>query len=164
MATIKVEVYGFEGSGATLKAAREDAQNKAREALSGYYTPRILSWRGVVLTMWRDPRSGYAYSIVSPSQGEKHERHNGSTHPACGHDEDAAWRRAVSHLAQFASTVADTEAPAFVTDKGDRASYASYWRWQRQYRALTAAGFSDDDARRILGGYLPWPESVVRVA
>lgn len=63
---ITTEVYGFEGSGKTLKAAREAAQEKARVAMSGSYHPTILYAFGQLLIVYRTPNFGWSYTIREP--------------------------------------------------------------------------------------------------
>jgi hypothetical protein len=99
MGKVMVEVYGFQGEGRTMKEARAAAQEKARVALSGSYTPHLVAWRGSVALVWREPESGWVYRIVR-SDGEPIKSGDVWGCSCRGEDRKAVIQGAAFHLAQ----------------------------------------------------------------
>lgn len=66
MKKITMEYYGFTGSGSNLKEAKADAARQLAEAMEGDYNPRLISWRGVLALVARDPKTGWGYRILHP--------------------------------------------------------------------------------------------------
>lgn len=151
MGQVTTEVYGFTGTGATLKAARENAQEQAALGMRGTYTPRVLQYRGETLVVARTPH-GWGYRMVRLEEG-KPEYVSACSLFSADADFADVWRKAVRHLAQATMVLDDEAAPSFVTEEADRREWASYRDWQRGYRKLVSEGKTDDEARRVLSGF-----------
>lgn len=62
---VSINLHGMVGVGPTKAAAKEDAGRKIEAALSGFYTPTVVRWRGWVGILWRTPE-GYCYRVSGP--------------------------------------------------------------------------------------------------
>jgi hypothetical protein len=141
---ISTEVYGFTGQGATLKAAREDAQKQAAIAMRGTYTPRVLQYRGETAILSRTPQ-GWGYRFLQLVEGKAAHASHCTSLPN-DTDETDAYRGMVRHLAQCTMKLDDDQPPPFLTDDKDRREWTDYRNWQRRYREHKAAGMNDTEA------------------
>jgi hypothetical protein len=145
---IHATVYGMDGTGANVREAREDAGRKIEEALEGSYTPIPLAAGGFSAVAWRTP-SGWRYGLVGDGG-------LGCTYMGNG-SKDETLRAARYHIGQLATDPQTCLGPddvhPVVEDEADRRDLASWAKWQRQYAAARAAGFDDDQARRIIAGF-----------
>src|SRR5436190_1128997 len=100
MATITTEVYGFMGTGKTLKAAREDAQDQARIAMAGSYVPYVIQHRGMLAVAHRSP-TGWSYRIAEiKADGVEIDVQGCSIFPR-GEDRKTVVHSMLRHLAQI---------------------------------------------------------------
>ena len=113
--TIRIEYFGMEGSGPTVKEARADAGQKIEKALRGSYEPQVIAFDGQMAILWREPKHGWLYGRIV----------DGALHPGgMGAEEscDEAKARARFDLAQLAWSPDsdDEEILAFVIDRPTR--------------------------------------------
>lgn len=52
---IRIDYYGVEGAGKTVKEAKLDAGRKIETMLKGDYVPEVIAFRGFVALLWREP-------------------------------------------------------------------------------------------------------------
>lgn len=146
---VKVELHGFEGTGKTLKEAKADAHNQADTALAGNYTPCILRFKGNTVLVWREPRHGWGYRLLSDAD---HVVGNGDLYASTGYaDKAEVVRSAKKHLAQASyvpgSTLDEMDALAYV-HKDDRRDLQSWIAFQIRYAAARATGKTDHEAHQ----------------
>ncbi len=93
-----VKVYGWDGTGNTVKEARQDAVSQIEKAAEGYWSPTVVSYKGMVGLVWREP-AAYYYTIVR--YGEARTETVGKDYfTAGGYGEEEVVRSLCSHLAQ----------------------------------------------------------------
>lgn len=149
MATVTVEYYGMSGSGRNVTEAKRDAGRRIEAALSGHYTPEILSHRGIAILVYREPQGWCNRIIADPERGIIAGRIHGSNH---GTREECV-RAALNHLAQLGWTHDDDdEAPDFVKDRADRADFRSWVTFQRRHKRARESGLNSNDAHAYACG------------
>jgi hypothetical protein len=149
----------------TLTQAKEKAKEHAEYLLSGNWSPRFLSWRGHDIIMWRG-RYGWEYRIVYPDQRAEGKCYSEGSlgflwgngfNEEDGKSEEKAWARACHHLAQVtwehADGADDSSFPAWVTDEKERESLVGWAKFQVQYTALRAEGYTDTQAHAMACGW-----------
>ena len=140
---VTTEVYGFEGTGPTLKAAREDAQKQCRIAMTGTYRPCAHYWRGYLAIMTRKPH-GWGYRMVdvnSMVDGDHVDIDHCSAFQAEA-TQEAVWDSMLRHLAQIGQRIEDEEAPEFITERHDREEFKRRRRFMIGCKAAQDAGKS----------------------
>jgi len=145
------KVHGWEGTGTTIKEAKEDAINKIEAAAKGYFTPTIIQWRGLFGVVYRELEN-WCYMILR--EGEKIGAPGPCIHTYKTKDETIRFCRA--HLAQNAWKHEDKdELPAVMKEDCTQEQKDSqvYWqRWQMDYRRLRDEGKNDQEAHREAQG------------
>jgi hypothetical protein len=148
--TKTVKVYGWEGQGATAAEAKADAVAKIEQASEGYYLPKVVTWRGCTLFVYREP-SNWAYTIecARPEDEGKVRLRGGSWRPEW-HKEEACLRDGLRHLANITHIPGEEPTPPpFLVDEADRREYVRNAAWQNGYKAHkdTHPDADDDDCR-----------------
>lgn len=144
MATVTIEYFGMSGSGATLTAAKKDAGAKIEKAMSGTYTPTVLTHRGYAVLVFREP-NGWDHRIIAEPTGGIRE---GRVWGGCNYrTEEEATRAAKSHLAQLGWEPGDgLTPPAFLTHKDDIAEYVRQAKFYARFAAAKGFGLNPDEA------------------
>lgn len=65
---ITLDYYGMEGTGRTLTEAKKEAGAKIKAALTGRYSPEVLTLNGQAYLIWREPNGWHSRSLTD-SQG-----------------------------------------------------------------------------------------------
>lgn len=150
MARVTIEYYGMDGTGATVTEAKKDAGAKITAALTGSYTPHVLTHKGYAILIWREPNGWHNRIIADPSDGIRTDSRGMGFCP--GDSERDAIRGAQRHLAQLGWQHDDgPEAPEFLTDRHDRADFRSWAVFQLRHRAARAYGLNPNDAHSWAG-------------
>lgn len=61
---VKLTYFGVEAEGSTVTAAKQAAGAKIEAAMQGSYSPRVLSFEGIIGILIRTPLNGYEYTLV----------------------------------------------------------------------------------------------------
>jgi hypothetical protein len=133
--TVTETVYGMDGHGPTVKAARADAVDKLKSATEGSYTPRLLASRGWQVLLWRD-LGGWHMNTLADADGLRRDPFQ------CGSSGGAFEKEYVSallHLAQMTWDGAEWRPPCL-----DDVS------------ALARLPGGDNLGRRLLGEWRSW--------
>jgi len=160
MATVKIDYFGFAGQGPTVKEAKQDAGRKIQALQQGYWTPKIVAWRGYAILVTRNLQGWDQYFIQHPDEPTPRV---GSC--CCGFDsERESVHSAEMHLADLGWSP-DTDAldvfPEFPTlTDYDRRDLISRRKWCLQIQHLTAAGLDTERARAIADGREPAPDGI----
>lgn len=131
-----VQVCGINGTGNTIKEARENALDKIETMLDADYSPRLIDVCGMQLIVYRQP-FGWNYKLPSNCI-------------SCGYDtrEDAV-RAATFHASQNAWTPAGDDTFPELNQYPEDQRFMIYWsKWQRGIIAGKAAGITDNEALR----------------
>lgn len=96
MTTINITYFGMDGTGRTVTEAKKDAGAKIERALTGSYEPTLLSSRGFIVLVYRDP-DGWRSAIIADETGVR-ERVSHSSGRA---DREEALGEAFANLAQL---------------------------------------------------------------
>jgi hypothetical protein len=153
---VRVTYYGMEGEGRTLTEAKADAGRKAERAISGTYTPLLISARGQSALVYRIPASGWWYTILRPEREQKQSLYGTNS----SEDRDWTERRARMHLAQNIFEFDGPTGLEVVKNRQDRKEHLSYLRFQYCYRAWREAGESNDNLCHERACYDKWPDGV----
>jgi hypothetical protein len=153
---VSCTLYGFTGTGATLKEAKEDARRQTEQALSADYKPRVIIARAHVALIWNTP-TGPTYCIGDVGQPIDASRAC-HVYPA-GTNLDEVERDARRHLAQMefvieGHTVLWTGAN-IIKDEADKADHLRWCEWQSNYRKWREAGADDLTAHANAAGGPP---------
>lgn len=148
--TVRITYYGMDGEGRTVTEAKRDAGEKIEKALSGDYTPRIISgghWAGLI---WRSPVGGFQYRMLDLSKPEDLSKSN---YCSCsGYNTMADVEKAVQlHLAQkvFDWSLESVDvALSLVEDRHDKSFITSWITFQYCYKAWRDNGADDTTAHR----------------
>lgn len=140
MALVRIEYYGMDGEGKNVTEAKRDAGRKIERALSGSYSPEIVTWRTETALVYREP-DGWVYSIIRSDDRIR----AGAVHGCREGTKDEAIRRARYSIAQNGWEPSDgTEAPDFVTDARDRSELATWYTFQLRCIRAKAAGITNN--------------------
>lgn len=146
-------------TGPTVPDARAAVETAALAALTGSYSPTVITAAGWVAVVAREP-DGWGYAVADVAGAETGARR---LYPSAEHAERAgAERDARRHLAQLVDEVTGWELLEECT-QADRDEYARWLTFQRRYRALADAGYPDAECHHIAGGLGVWPEHVAPV-
>jgi hypothetical protein len=145
---ITLEYFGFQGQGATVKEAKQDAGRKIDALHQGTWEPVIVTWRGETVLIHRTLEGWLSRFLQHKDEPLK-------VSTGCqfhGTDDLKAVIRSVqSHVVQLGWTFEDPIDlfPDFFTNEADRREAISYRQWQIAYRKFKAEGHSDNDAHRL---------------
>lgn len=144
---ITLEFLGMEGTGRNQTEAKQDAGRKIEKAVTGSYTPEILSYRGQSILLYRDARMGWVYNAIDAAQSEFSQSRIWVSSILDGTYQTAK-DRALYHLSQMMWTEADgTDVPEFVTDERDRQTLADCFKHYTAHAQAKANGLTDEEAR-----------------
>jgi hypothetical protein len=157
--TIRIEYYGIEGEGATVKEAKANAGQSligiVRDLEEG---PLVVSFRGWAKMIWRG-KYGWNERFIQ-TEGGPIEMGSACLHGG-GSREDAVVH-ATRHIADCAWTFEVEDDAAYAAEafaklprgRRDEAVREFLYRigWQRRVRAAMDAGWSQDDARCVADG------------
>lgn len=148
MKKISLDYCGMEGEGKTVREAKRDATRKIEAALSADYTPRIISFRGETIIIWRSPKST-ASSLLHGGQIV-----GGCTLYAPGEDRKRIEEQCRLQLAQTVWNYEEDLAPFldFIGEK-NAPKFLSWVRWQNAYRQARHNGATDIEAHGIACSY-----------
>lgn len=142
MKTITVNYCGMTGTGATKTRARQDAARKIEEALSGSYTPFVMSYKGMVAVIARDPTStlhSWGYKLYC------HDEIGRDVWLDCNYEtRDVAIQACARHLAQNAGSYDGLE--DWLT-RAEQRDLDGYFAWQAGYAVARVRGASDEECR-----------------
>ena len=157
MPTVTVDYFGFTGTGPTVKEAKQDAGRKIQALQSGYWSPKIVEWRGYAILITRNLHGWERHFIQHPGEA----LHVGSS--CCGYEsEQEAVASARRHVADCGWTPADPIDlfPEFLTDEHDRREIITGRKWQINMQTLMRFGTDQETARKIIAGWEPMPDNV----
>lgn len=144
---IKVEHYGVEGTGRTLKEAKADAGRKIKAMLEGDYTPETITFRGLVALIWREPWGGWYSKVISETGALDASRRLSGCASHSSRDEARASTR--MQLAQMDWTAGDgLTVPEILIDEREAREFLSWARFQLAYQRFKADGLSEVDCHR----------------
>jgi hypothetical protein len=153
----RVLIYGMEGRGPTLTAAKQDARQKLANATLGHYRPWYCIINGHYMIVWRE-LDGWTYQIVWPKSPRV--GYSGGYESGGGSFEEVQ-RRGVRHLVRcvYADTTQIPKELADILGESGLHELAEYWQWHRRYVEGIQRGLSDLDARDYASGLhrLPAP-------
>lgn len=144
---VVVKYLGFEGTGATRKEAKQDAERQIAALSEGFWGPTIYSWLGESVMVYRTILA-YQYGFIQHDGGQPNmggftvlpnETHEGAVRSAKRHLVDIAWRIGMP-LDLF---------PAWFDNDEDRKEIIWRREWQLRYQALHDAGYTDVEAHRL---------------
>jgi hypothetical protein len=142
---VNITYYGMEGTGRNVTDAKRDAGAKIERALSGDYTPDLVSYRGQAILIYRTP-GGWNSCVLSDSAGLRNGPCYGTTYPGSYSREDVI-REAREHLAQLTWTPEDgLIPPPFLKDRRSLSDYKTWAEFQLRYREARTRGMDDNDA------------------
>jgi hypothetical protein len=146
---ITIEYFGFEGTGSTVKEAKQDAGRKIEALHIGSWTPVLVTWRGHTALLTRDTH-GWTKRFLQ-HDGDPLKIGQGSQ--GFGNDWAGALHSTQRHIVQLGWNVGDPIDifPDWFTDPRDRKEAIEYRQWQLNYRELRDRGLSDVDAHRYAG-------------
>lgn len=127
---ITLDYYGIEGTGPTIKAAKEEAGEKIREIVNADARPELFSAPNgsVVGMVYFLPRSGYVYALA-PSFPELSARMRGHSTSYCGTSD----RKEAVRLAKVA-------AASYGLDAGKLSTYRDAVTWLHSMGETRAIG------------------------
>lgn len=142
---VKIEYFGFEGTGRTMKDAKADAGKKISALHNGSWTPVIISWRGETVLLTRD-LTGWVKRFLQHDNAEI----TVGTGSQSFDSRDEAIRASQRHIVQLGWRIEDPIDifPEWFTDKHDRKEAIEYRQWQLNYRELKDRGLNDNQAHR----------------
>lgn len=147
MKTIKVDYFGFEGSGPTVKEAKADAAKKLMAFIKdAEHGPRFLKIEDYLIVTYRTYGT-WAYRLFYPGCGTGAECIGMAT-------QEQAEKQGRHHAAQMASTIENVRTD-FLIDPQQQQELIDYFAWQKRYREAREEGYCDNDAHRIASGYSP---------
>jgi len=142
--TITLKYCGMEGTGPTVKAAKQDAASKIERLLAESWEPTYIQGRTLIGMVWRD-QFAWAYCILEAPITERPCQHyNYDTR-------EDAYRACARHMAQNEIDLDAADpytAPDYVKNPIDRRSYADYVAWQLAARTALRQGVSNQDAHQ----------------
>jgi hypothetical protein len=146
---ITLEYFGFQGQGATVKAAKQDAGQKIAALHEGIWQPTLREWRGEAVLVYRT-LNGWVYSFLQHASGPL--QFSGT---CMGNGE--FWetlRSAERHLADtgWKTNEPITDFPEWFHNEQDRKEIMDGRKWQLRIQELVAKGYSMDRARNIAFG------------
>ncbi len=143
---IKVTLHGFEGQGRTLTEAKADANAQLGKAVDGSYQPVVMSLRGNMLLVWREPVSGWQSRLLN-NVGDYSIAMYGNS--GCA-DRATCILEAKAHLCRVAWNIGGDNAAVLAfcppSLKADLLHWAS---WQEDYARLRAEGKTDVEAHQF---------------
>lgn len=148
---VEVDIGGFVGTGASLKAARESAQEQAAAALRGEYAPRVHTFGGMVLLVYRTPRNGWESAWIVRQGGERQEGRVRSSGGRMTETPESLAESGALQAAQQQWSPNSSDAPPEYLPKSAHADFASWVRFQRKYDEGRAAGLDDNMAHQYAG-------------
>jgi hypothetical protein len=145
---ITLEYFGFEGSGATVKEAKQDAGRKIEALHSGSWTPVLVTWRGHTALLTRDTH-GWTKRFLQ-HDGDPLKIGQGSEHFGSGSNFTDALHSTQRHIVQLGWQFGDPIDifPDWFTDEAGRKEAISYRQWQLRYKQNKADGLSDNEAHQ----------------
>lgn len=152
MTAVSIEYYGMNGSGKNLTEAKRNAGAKIERALEGTYWPSVISFKGWLAFIYRDPVSGWWYQLLSPEEQRNFAIKATRIHGTTNYDEfEDAVRHARSHLAQCLIDPSDTmtyeHTNEVILNDADRKEHAYQCNWQLCYRTWSNLGKDDNECR-----------------
>jgi hypothetical protein len=145
---ITLEYFGFQGQGATVKEAKQDAGRKIEALHHGTWEPVVVTWRGETILIYRT-LDGW----ISRFLQHKGEPLKVSSGCQChGNDDVKEVIRSVQrHVVQLGWTFEDPidHFPDFCTNEADRREAIDYRKWQLAYRKFKDEGHDDNEAHRL---------------
>jgi hypothetical protein len=147
MPTVRIEYYGVDGEGRNVTEAKQDAGRKITKAMSGSYTPRVLSAGGETIIVFRSP-DGWRYGFLrdgdlSGLQGQADDREEVERH---------ARKHLGSNVTDWRTCFDADGVDQIVKDARDRREIATSCKWQRDYHTAKDAGLDDTNARYWISG------------
>lgn len=128
--------------------ARNNAEEAAREALSGTYQPFFAKHEHMVLFVWRRPDTGWTYTINDIQQDTAHCNLDGQCISA--DDRDACIEHAMYHLATLIWIHGEPDtSPLLIHFPAQQREFTSWVRWQNRYAAAIRAGYDRNAAHTM---------------
>lgn len=134
---------GMEGTGETAAKAKLDAQRRIEAVMAGDWTPHVLSHKGYLTIVARQPNRTalqWDFQTVQASEGHR-PLHLSGNHAT----REEALVFAACHLAQLTSTYEGLE--AWITLAQQRI-LDHYFKWQVEYASARSEGLSDEVCRQ----------------
>lgn len=141
MKQIKIEYYGMEGQGATVKEAKADAGRKLASLAKDVDNQAVIRVQGHTLILVRNSWS-WSYHVISPDDpdGSMYSQSSGYS------TREEAEKNARRHLAQNLIFVASDHGASVIRDAHDYREHIEYVAWQlaaRHAKTIT------DDSKAI---------------
>jgi hypothetical protein len=132
MKKITIEYCGMQGTGQTVKEAKQEAARKIETFLSVDHTPKVVSYGGRTAIAWMTPQGPVSGYIET----------DGRIRSTCHHETGVTMERVTDqlkmNLAMNAADVESDELPSVITNNPDAIhSYESWLGFQRAYRHAT---------------------------
>ena len=169
--TVTIQYCGMQADGATVKEAKQNAARKLEAAISGDYTPKIITTPGGKYTaiLWREPE-WYCYSVLDNDKRREAGRESLMYGSSSGYKTMADCETSArNHLAQnLINTATGEDGQAVLLSADDRADHRRYVEWQYLYKAWKAQGLGDNEAHdsacqyKTPPGYMAHYEDSVR--
>jgi hypothetical protein len=143
---IRIDYYGVEGAGKTVKEAKLDAGRKIETMLKGDYVPEVIAFRGFVALLWREP---YGWFSKLLTDYHTHEIQTGRLNGCASHASRSQALAAIRmSLAQTAWTPDITPLCLDILLPEQYSDFQAWARFQLKYRELKASGLTDIECHR----------------
>jgi hypothetical protein len=155
MTNINLTYCGMPGSGPTVKEAKQDAARKIEAALADSYMPTVITWRGRIAIIFREPVGGWQYQI-GDLEGEGLRHFCTVTSWEDRLDAELAARR---HLADNGRRPGERTSELLEGVRGPKGAdllyaqreFARSAAWSDRLQECMAAGMNEGDARTEAG-------------
>ena len=159
---VTIEYFGMEGIGKNVTEAKKDAGRKIEKAMTGGYTPVILSAGDDTVVIFRSP-DGWRYGFlrngdITGIQGQADDRQEVEKH---------ARRHLGNNATDWKTCFGPDDVHPIVKDSRDRRQVAEACKWQQDYHKAIDAGLDDNNTRFWISGLThlmtqPIPEALTR--
>ena len=138
MKSVKVEYFGIEGQGPTLKEAKADAARQVQAILKDIEVgPKIIPL-GTLTAVIARTKHGWQYQFIDSTCSS-------SSYQTAAEAENHARLHAAQNLfGQTGVSYID-----LIKDEHDKVFYLDWVGWQRRYQEIRFKGYSDTEAHRL---------------
>jgi hypothetical protein len=156
---ITIEYFGFTGTGATVKEAKENAGRQILALQNGSWTPVLVTWRGHTALLTRD-LNGWTKRFLQHDEAPLAVSQGTESFFSL----NDALTSTRNHIVQLGWQLSDPIDlfPEWYTDEAAKREAIQYRQWQLNYRELISRGLADHEAHQLAGQPRKyWPEPVV---
>lgn len=137
MPTITVDYCGVSGTGKNVTEAKKDATRRIEKALSGSYSPRMLTAGPYAVLIYRDP-DGWRSVFCHDEQGFRESIIGGTCYDSLRDAEKSVRHHLAALMADCTKVFTAEDVDPVCTDSRDRHEIARDQHFQRAYRWLVA--------------------------